>query len=101
MFESISRSGGAEIFLSCKGGLSSLSPQVQAQPGDEDDDDNDDDDDDDDNDDVPCYSYNQDCTWNILTTSGTLSLEFTTFQVKTLRRHSKNISDYSCFLGGS
>ena len=92
MFESISRSGGAVIFLSCKGGLSSLSPQVQAQPGDEDDDDNDD---------VPCYSYNQDCTWNILTTSGTLSLEFTTFQVKTLRRHSKNISDYSCFLGGS
>ena len=53
MFESISRSGGAVIFLSCKGGLSSLSPQVQAQPGDEDDDDNDDDDDD--NDDVPWF----------------------------------------------
>ena len=69
MFESISRSGGAVIYLSCKGGLSSLSPQVQAQPGDDDDDDADDDDaddneddhddddnDDDDNDDGPKVS---------------------------------------------
>ena len=47
-------------------------------------------------------SIMKDCTWNVLTTSGTLSLEFTTFQVnhfqERLDKSSTIAQFFLCFL---